>query len=46
MGGSTMTFRESLLALLDTRKDRESAILGAMLIIHAELEKLLEQEEQ
>lgn len=46
MGGSTMTFRESLLALLDTRKDREAAILDAMLIIHAELEKLLEQEER
>lgn len=41
-----MTFREQLLALIEQRKDREAALLDAMLVIHAELEKLIEQETQ
>ena len=41
-----MTFRDKLLDLIAQRKDREAALLDDMLIIHAELEKLIEQETQ
>ena len=41
-----MTFRDKLLDLIDQRKDREEALPDAMLVIHAELEKLIEQEAQ
>lgn len=41
-----MTFRDKLLDLIAQHKDREAALLDDMLIIHAELEKLIEQETQ
>lgn len=41
-----MTFRDRLLDLIEQSKDREAALLDAMLVIHAELEKLIEQETQ
>ena len=41
-----MTFRDKLLYLIEQHKEREAALLDAMLIIHAELEKLIEQETQ
>lgn len=41
-----MTFRDKLLYLIEQHKDREAALLDAMLIIHAELEKLIEQKTQ
>lgn len=41
-----MTFREKLLDLIAQCKDREAALLDAMLVIHAELEKIIEQEAQ
>ena len=41
-----MTFRDKLLYLIEQHKDREAALLDAMLIIHADLEKLIEHETQ
>ena len=41
-----MTFRDKLLDLIAQRKDREAALLDDMLLIHADLDKLIEQDSQ